>query len=735
MPEINELLIRIEKLESENSHLKMLLGQSGIEYKSAYGMSNSHDELFDPNQGSRILPEKITRNHARKFYSYFWGRTDVYSKRSQNKTTGKSAYYPQCDNFWDYGLCPKTSGAKVKCKDCSNRRWTKLGATQIEKHLRGLKEDGSDVIGVYPLFPDGSCRFLVFDFDNHDRGAEGHDYANIDDNWISEVNALREIGKENGIPMLVERSRSGKGAHVWFFFDAAISASLARRFGFSLLDKGAESVNMTSFRFYDRMLPAQDYIEDGGLGNLIALPLQGQALKNGNSAFVDENWNAYPNQWHALQSVSKLSQTKIEELLMEWNISSAETIAGETAIVDDDVKPWERRKRLHAEDVSGNLSITISNLLYIKTDNLKPRIQNQIRRMAAFPNPIFFRNKAIGFSNYANSRYIYLGEDDSGYICIPRGIWEHLIEKLEEVEIPYSISDKRTSGSSINVAFTGELRDSQKNALDALLQYDNGILSAATAFGKTVVCSKLIAHRKVNTLILLESSSLIEQWEKSLSTFLKIDEPLPEYKTKTGRIRKRKSLVGIIQGAKDTSTGIVDIAMVRSLYKKGELHPRLKDYGMVLVDECHHSASETVSRILREVTAKYVYGVTATPFRSDGLDKINEMLLGPVRFEYTAKEKAEEMGIDYFIVPRFTRVVSPHERDKLHINEGYEILRNSEVRNEQIVDDIKACIAANRTPVVLTRFAEHADALYARLMFGSPDLTPIFLIFYYNIKF
>ncbi len=274
MPEINELLIRIEKLESENSHLKMLLGQSGIEYKSAYGMSNSHDELFDPNQGSRILPEKITRNHARKFYSYFWGRTDVYSKRSQNKTTGKSAYYPQCDNFWDYGLCPKTSGAKVKCKDCSNRRWTKLGATQIEKHLRGLKEDGSDVIGVYPLFPDGSCRFLVFDFDNHDKGAEGHDYANIDDNWISEVNALREIGKENDIPMLVERSRSGKGAHVWFFFDAAISASLARRFGFSLLDKGAESVNMTSFRFYDRMLPAQDYIEDGGLGNLIALPLQ-----------------------------------------------------------------------------------------------------------------------------------------------------------------------------------------------------------------------------------------------------------------------------------------------------------------------------------------------------------------------------------------------------------------------------------------------------------------------------
>jgi superfamily II DNA or RNA helicase len=713
MAEIDELMIRLEKLESENSYLKMLLEQAGIKYEPIDAVRNPSGESFDPDQGSRILPEKITRNHAQKFYSYFWGRTDVYSKRSQNKTTGKTTYYPQCGNFWRSGICPRVSGAKVKCKDCNNRRWTKLGATQIENHLRGLKKDGSDVIGIYPLFPDGTCRFLVFDFDNHDKDAEEHEYANTDDSWIDEVEALREIGKANGIPMLVERSRSGRGAHVWIFFDAPISANLARKFGFSLLDKGAESVNMKSFRFYDRMLPAQDYIEDGELGNLIALPLQGQALKHGNSAFIDERWNAYPNQWATLQSVSKLSASRIEEFLIKWKIPSTELgldSASQTAI--DDVKPWERSKHLHAEDASGKLSITIANLLYVNTGNLKPRIQNQIRRMAAFPNPIFFRNKAIGLSNYANSRYIYLGEEDNGYICIPRGLLEHLIEKLKTAGISYYISDKRTGGTAIKAEFIGELRDSQEKAVNALMQYDNGILSAATAFGKTVVCSNLIARKQVNTLILLESSSLIEQWEKSLSTFLKIDEELPEYKTKTGRIRKRKSLIGIIQGAKDTSTGIVDIAMVGSLYKKGEYYPRLKDYGMILVDECHHSASETISRILREVPAKYMYGVTATPFRSDGLDRINEMLLGPVRFEYSAKEKAEEHGIDYLIVPRFTRTVSPHGRDRLHINEAYEIIRNNELRNEQIVDDIKSCITANRTPVVLTRFTEHADVLY-----------------------
>ena len=234
------------------------------------------------------------------------------------------------------------------------------------------------------------------------------------------------------------------------------------------------------------------------------------------------------------------------------------------------------------------------------------------------------------------------------------------------------ISDKRCIGTDIQAEFVGELRESQAKAVNAILRYDNGILSAATAFGKTVVCSNLISQRKVNTLILLESSSLIEQWGKALTTFLSIDAELPEYKTKTGRTKKRKSLVGVIRGTKDTSTGIVDIAMAGSLFKKGEPHPRLKEYGMVPVDECHHSASETVSRVLREISAKFVYGVTATPFRGDGLERINEMLLGPIRFQYTAKEKAEEQGIDHLIVPRFTRTVSPHGRDKLHINEAYD---------------------------------------------------------------
>ena len=712
--ELGNLKARIIKLERENLYLKQIIANAGIDYLPMCSGNVQNENEYDLNQGARIIPVEITRNQARQFFSYFWGRLDVYSKRSRNKTTGKTGYYPQCDNFWKKGICPKASGLKVQCKDCNNRCWTKLEGTQIENHLRGIKDDESDVIGIYPLFPDGTCRLLAFDFDNHDKGADAQDYANTDDSWIGEVNALREIGLQNDIPMLVERSRSGRGAHVWIFFNAPIQAALVRRFGFALLEKGAESVNMTSFRFYDRILPAQDYLDDGELGNLIALPLQGKALKHGNSAFVDENWNAYPNQWDAFLSIQKLSVEKIEELIKSWNVQLGELDSKNVGLEKTSVdKPWERTKRFHKEDVHGKLSIILSNMIYVETYNLEPRIQNQIRRLAAFLNPVFFRNNAIGLSNYANSRYIYLGEDDNGYICIPRGLIDNLIEKCKEAGIPYTIADKRSAGSGIKADFVGALRENQDKAVHSMLKYDNGILSAATAFGKTVVCSNIIAQRKVNTLVLLESSSLIEQWEKSLPSFLNIDEELPDYTTKTGRVKKRHSLIGVIQGAKDTSTGIVDIAMAGSLFKKGEPHPRLKEYGMILVDECHHSASETVSKILREVSAKYVYGVTATPFRGDGLERINEMLLGPVRFRYTAKEKAEEQGIDHLIVPRFTRTVSPHGHDKLHINEAYEIIRNNEMRNEQIADDIRQCIESGRTPVVLTRFTDHADKLYS----------------------
>ncbi|MCH1941253.1 TOTE conflict system archaeo-eukaryotic primase domain-containing protein [Holdemania massiliensis] len=658
----------------------------------------------------------FTEKDANAFFSMFWGRTDVYSQRAISKSTGIANYYLQCHNFWKYG-CPKKIDKKKKCADCKNAVFKTLGKEQIIAHLKGNKEDGTDVIGIYPLFPDETCRFIVFDFDNHENDVQKHDLVKIDDTWKEEVNALREICKLNGIDALVERSRSGRGAHLWIFFEKRISALLARKFGNALLRKGAESVNLISFRYYDRLIPMQDHMPKGGFGNLIALPLQGQALKQGNSAFVDENWNAYPHQWKVLLSKKKLSEDWIKEKIKEWNVSCPiAQVSMSDILANNDEKPWNMTNHFICQDVEGSMQITLVNAIYINTDNLKPRIQNRIREMAAFSNPVFYKNQAMNLSNFNQARYIYLGKDVKGYIRIPRGLLDNLIDSCHKVGIQIDIQDKRCNGKKINVEFNGQLKESQENAIKALEKKDTGILNAATAFGKTVVCCNMIARKKVNTLILLQSSALIEQWENALKQFLMIDEESPTYTTPSGKIKTRKSLVGKIQGFHDSSTGIIDIAMVGSLCKKGEFHPKLKEYGMVILDECHHAASDTIVDILQVVTAKYVYGVTATPIREDGLEKINYMLLGPIQFKYTSKERAKEQGIEHLVYPRFTRTVLPKfNQDKIHPNKAYAILRDNNDRDEIIVNDVKQCIVNGRTPVILSKYVDHSEKLFNKL--------------------
>ncbi|TCS82247.1 hypothetical protein EDD59_102112 [Muricomes intestini] len=661
----------------------------------------------------------IDKNMATKFFAMFWGREDIFAKRAKNGN-----YYPQCDNRWNNVLCPKQKGQKMYCEDCEHTSWTKLKPEIIVLHLVGDRKEGTDVIGVYPLFSDGTCRFLVFDFDNHEKGAEKKDFANKDDSWHDEVDALRMICRQNGIEALVERSRSGRGAHVWIFFQKPIAAATARNFGLLLLDKGLKSINLKSFRYYDRMHPLQD--ATNRIGNLIALPLQGQALKKGNSAFVDENWNAYSDQWGHLLYTRKLSQDEIEKAVDKWQLElSMQHGAADFLNSKNRLKPWKRHDAFAAADVTGKLHIVLADGIYIDALNLKPYLQNQIRCMAAFDNPVFYKNKRLGYSNYYNFSTVYLGEDTEGYIKLPRGLFENIIAECKKAKINYDIEDHREKGRPIRVSFNGELRVQQDLAAESLLAYDNGMLNAATAFGKTVVCGYLIAQRKVNTLILLESTDLISQREEELNRFLIIDEEPPEYQTKTGRIKKRTSVIGTLKGGRDTMTGIIDIAMIGSLYKKGAFHERMNTYGMVIMDECHHAASSTAQEVLKKVNARYVYGVSATPIRSDSLEKINYLLLGSVRHKYTALERAEDQGIDHFVYPRYTRVINVSAA-RGDINAAYALISNSEVRNELILTDIKDCVKNGRTPLILTKYKEHAKFIYDSV---QEDADCVFILY------
>ena len=698
-------------MEDENRLLKERLEEAGVSYADIVsGDAEGVVELYDPDQGARIKKFDVTDKIASDFFMMFCrGRKDVYDLRYTNPKTGKNGYYSQCFNRWDRG-CHIQKKDGVRCKDCELRAYKPVTLPLIKAHMNGTDPNGNDVVAIYPMLENNLCQLLVFDFDNHAKGAEQEDYANIDDGWKEEINALRRICKNLDVDAVVERSRSGRGAHLWIFFKEMVPARLARRFGFALLEKGAESVNLKSFKYYDRMIPTQDALPEGGLGNVIALPLQGMALKSGNSAFIDENWNAYEDQLNVLAGTRRLTRQGIEDYLSLWySTGSISEDNGTDA-------PWDKNSEIEAGSVKGVVRIVLADRIYIDSTGMSNKTKRQLRRMATFSNKQYFQNQAMDMPNYDESRFIYLGSDEGKYIVLPRGLREEILKKFDNAGISYKIEDKRTKGQELNISFRGELRESQIPAVETMLENETGILHAATAFGKTVVCCDMIARRGISTLILVDRADLMNQWIKRLEEFLDIDEELPEYQTKTGRTRKRKSLIGNLQGAHDTLTGIVDVAMIRSLKKKDGFHPKLKEYAQVYFDECHHAASDSAIEVLQEINAKYVYGVTATPKRGDGKEKINEFLLGPIRYRFTAKDRAEEQNINHLVYPRFTRTVKPHHLSKTpYGNDAYELIRNNDVRDEQIIRDVADCVQAGRTPVVLTKYVDHAKKLSERL--------------------
>lgn len=706
----------VRDLEEENNRLREQLIRAGIEPVSRHrGDENSFiSEEFDPDQGGRILDHYITKEDVNRFASRFWGRMDVFAKRGNN-----GGYYPQCANRWN-DRCPIFRKECKHCpEDCVSRKWIPLSINNYWAHLLNKEGDKAYVIGVYPLLSNGNCRFLVFDFDDHEEDKNISSELTLQ----QEVNALCLICEKNNVSTLTERSRSGHGAHVWIFFKEEIPASKVRNFAFLLLEKGMASVNLPAFRYYDRMRPAQDV--SVGLGDCIAVPLQGQALKAGNSAFVDKSWNAYPDQWKVLLECPRMTQKELNEHIADLEKELPLSVLKPEGR-SQRPRPWNRHDDFSNSDVIGKMHIILADGIYVDAINLKPRIQNQIRCLAVLNNPQYFKNLHMHRSNWDTPSAVYLGEDINGYIHIPRGLLDQIEERCKKSQIDYEIVDKRQSGRPISVDFNGELYIQQQLAAADLLKYDSGILDAATAFGKTVVASYLIAQRGVSTLILLNSRQLADQWKSQLETFLNIHEELPVRVTKSGRKKRAKSVIGeLMSGKTDTLTGIVDIALVGSVYHNGEFHEKLTSYGMVIMDECHHAASETAQRVLTHIKAKYVYGVSATPVRADHLEKINYWLLGPIRHSYSAKERALQQGIDHLVKVRFSRTASPDAENMGYID-ACEITRHDVERNQMIIEDVRNCLQEGRTPVILTKFKSQAKELYDNL---KEDAQHAFLLY------
>ena len=689
--ERQQLLERIKELEAENTELRKRLGED-----------------VTPTEKKPTAMQKLSlQEKVDLFRSLFKGREDVFARRWYSKTSGKAGYQPVCQNEWT-PMCDKRT---FKCADCPNRHFSPLTDNDIYRHLEGKDADGRDVIGLYVLNEDNTCHLLCTDFD--DKNCE-HGYKN-------DVLAFIDVCRSWNIPCSVERSRSGNGAHVWIFFDNPVLAVKVRRLGNAILTEAMSRNGKISFKSYDRFFPNQDTMPEGGLGNLVALPLQGNARKHGNSVFVDENFEPYPDQWEFLLNVGKLSEQLLEDILKKTaNIQPL----GELSKTSES-KPWETPmpKEIGRSDFSSEVIIIRSNMLYIPLNQLSSKVLNHLKRIASFRNPEFYSKQALRLSTYQTPRIISCADIDDEYLALPRGCEDAVIALLREKDVPYRIEDKCNHGKPISVQFNGVLRDNQQEAVNVLASNSNGVLSATTAFGKTVTAIGLIAKHGVNTLVLVHTKALLDQWVKALEQFLTID-TIPEENERKRKRRKPLSPIGTLSSTGNKLHGIIDIALMQSCISDNEVKTFVKEYGMVIADECHHVSAVNFEQILKTVNARYVYGLTATPIRKDGHQPIIFMQCGPIRYSADAKAQMLSQSFERLLVPRFTPF-RPIVGSDLSYTKVAQQLAEDEYRNLFIVKDVIEVLKEGRSPIILTSRTSHVATLAELLKPHCPNVITL----------
>ena len=690
----NKLLRQYEVLHKENEVLRSLLKIHGVEYETRMkeDMNKPIYSLVSVPTITLSIDERI-----RLFQSLFKGREDVFARRWFSKTTGKSGYQPVCINEWKQGICDKK---KYRCAICPNRNFAPLTTQDMYRHLEGKDEYCCDVVGLYAIMQDNNCAFLCADFDD----------KNCKYGYKEDVLAYVGVCREWLIPYAIERSRSGNGAHVWIFFEAPLPASKARRLGNAILTEAMTRNGQMSFNSYDRFFPNQDYLPEGGFGNLVALPLQGQARRKQNSVFVDNDFLVYKDQWAFLYNLKKIQESTIDQLL---RLHYQEEL-GKLSMSSEN-KPWVTPlpQNITQEDFQAKVEIIKADKLYIPLKAVSAKVLNHLKRIAAFKNPEFYSKQALRLSTYAIPRIISCFDITNEYLAMPRGCEDATLSFLNDNAVTYTITDKTNHGNKISVSFQGEEREEQLEAINALLPYTNGILHATTAFGKTVTAAAIIARKKVNTLILVHSKALLKQWHDRLTEFLNIDYLKHEEKNKRGR-RKVFSPIGCFDSSGNTLHGIIDIALIQSCLDEDGVKPFVQDYGMVIVDECHHVSSITFEQVLMSIKAHTIYGLTATPIRKDGHQPIIFMQCGPIRFTTDVKSQIAKQSFDRFLIPRFTSYNSILE-DRLSIATLYKYLSEDEIRNNLIVEDICKAVNTGRTPIILTNRTAHVSVLAEKL--------------------
>ncbi|ENV4179807.1 DEAD/DEAH box helicase family protein [Escherichia coli] len=659
-------------LRAENARLVSLLEAHGIEWRR---------KPPSPVQRVSVLS---TDEKVALFRRLFRGRDDVWALRWESKTSGKSGYSPACANEWQLGICGKP---RIKCGDCAHRQLIPVSDLVIYQHLAG-----THTAGLYPLLEDDSCYFLAVDFDEAE--------------WQKDASAFMRACDELGVPAVLEISRSRQGAHVWIFFASRVSAREARRLGTAVISYTCSRTRQLQLSSYDRLFPNQDTMPKGGFGNLIALPLQKRPRASGGSVFVDMNFQPHPDQWAFLASVLPMNVQDIEPTILRAT-GSIHPLDVNFINEEDLGTPWEGKKSSGNRQnlaVAEPLKITLANQIYFEKAQLPQVLINRLIRLAAFPNPEFYKAQAMRMSVWNKPRVTGCAENYPQHIALPRGCLDSVLSFLRDNNIAAELIDKRFAGTECNAVFMGNLRAEQEEAVSALLRYDTGVLCAPTAFGKTVTAAAVIARRKVNTLILVHRTELLKQWQERLAVFLQAGDS-----------------IGIIGGGKHKPCGNIDIAVVQSISRHGEVEPLVRNYGQIIVDECHHIGAVSFSAILKETNARYLLGLTATPIRRDGLHPIIFMYCGAIRHT-ASRPKESPHNLEVLTRSRFT---SGHLPSDARIQDIFREIALDHDRTVAIAEEAMKAFGQGRKVLVLTERTDHLDDIAS--VMNTLKLSPFVL--------
>ncbi|MCJ7570184.1 MAG: DEAD/DEAH box helicase [Anaerolineales bacterium] len=694
--EIDRMLAAAEEeLDSLDSRRKAILEQIDKLKRELALLGKESSESLDDFGKSTINNQSSEDAKIALFRILFRGREDVYARRYESVRTSKTGYFPASRMKGGRGFGEKPDAGS---DDIEQRDFLPLTDEVIRNHLLGKDPQSRSkhefTIGLYPLLLDETCCFLVVDFDKS--------------TWIEDVSAFLETCRVHHVPASLERSRSGNGGHVWIFFSDPIASRLGRQLGSSILTETMERRPEIGLDSYDRFFPSQDTMPRGGFGNLIALPLQKGPREKGNTVFLDENFVPYPDQWAFLSSVHRMNREDVENIVQDAERRAG--VYGATMAVadDDDMEPWmappsrRRKEPPLTGPLPKQITLILGNQIYLAKSDLSPSLQNRLIRLAAFQNPEFYKVQAMRFSTYGKPRIISCCEDFPEHVGIPRGCQDEVLKLLRSLKIRTEISDERFSGNTLDFRFRGTLRPEQQKAADALLRHDTGVLSATTAFGKTVVAAYMIAERGVNTLVLVHRRQLLDQWVAHLQNFLELD----------------PKEIGQIGGGKHKPTGVIDVAMIQSLSKKGVVNDIVGEYGYLVVDECHHISARSFEIVARQSKVKFVTGLSATVTRRDGHHPIIFMQCGPVRYRVDERKEAAIRPFIHKVIVRKTGFRLPEvlmDESTPAIHEVYAALVSDEGRNNMIVEDVLAVVSANRSPVLLTERREHLERLDERL--------------------